>query len=91
MLQNGYKTRIQEVSQMTPFYSPEGLRTLLRDRKRELIGEAERERQVRKARRPAEPAEPTPLAAHGKPETEWGPWLQGGEPLHLSPAGPGLT
>lgn len=75
---------------MTSFYGFEALQALVGDRKQQLIQEAERERLARRARRGARQVQPDPQPASGKPEIEWGPWLQAGEPLHLSHAGPGL-
>jgi hypothetical protein len=80
---------MQEVSQMTTFFGLEGTRALISDRERRLLQEAERERIAGRARRRPRPAKPAP--APSKPEVAWGPWLQGGEPLHVfSHAGSGL-
>jgi hypothetical protein len=91
MLQNGYETRSQEVIQMTSFIGFEPLRILIGDRKQRLIEEANQERLAKQARRPADSVEPERHRFATKAEPEWGPWLQGGEPLHLSHAGPGLS
>lgn len=91
VLQNGYETRFQEVIQMTSFLGFEPLQVLIGDRKHRLIQEAEQERLANQARRPADSVEPERQRFAVKSEPEWGPWLQGGEPLHLSHAGPGLS
>ncbi len=66
---------------MTTFYGLEGTRALISDRARRLLQEAERERQAGRALRRAKPAKRAP--APSQPEVAWGPWLQGGEPLHV--------
>lgn len=76
---------------MTSFLGFEPLRVLIGDRRQRLIHEAEQERLANQARRPADSVEPERRHLAMKPEPEWGPWLQGGEPLHLSHAGPGLS
>jgi len=65
---------------MTTFYGLDAARALISDHEQRLLQEAERERMAGRARRPAKPAK-HPLAPR-QPEVEWGPWLQGGEPLH---------
>lgn len=65
---------------MTTFYGLDGTRAMIRDREQRLLQEAERERMAGRARRRANPAKRPP--APRQPEVEWGPWLQGGEPLH---------
>lgn len=74
---------------MTSVYGFEGLWALISDRKLRLLQEAERERTAQRARRSATPAQPAPAAR--RPEVEWAPSLQGGEPLPLSHAGAGLS
>ena len=65
---------------MTTFYGLEGTRALISDREQRLFQEAERERMAGRARRRVKPAKRAPMPSH--PEIEWGPWLQGGEPLY---------
>lgn len=80
---------------MTSFYGFDGLRAIISDRKQRLLAEAQRERVARQAQRRVAEDRPLPAAsqgdAPGQPEVEWGPWLQGGEPVHLSHAGAGLS
>ena len=66
---------------MTTFYGLDGTRALISDREQRLFQEAERERMAGRARRRFKPAKRA--LALRQPETEWGPWLQGGEPLHV--------
>jgi hypothetical protein len=66
---------------MTTFYGLEGMRALIGDREQRLLQEAERERMAGRARRRLKPAKAARAAS--QPEIEWGPWLQGGEPLHV--------
>jgi len=65
---------------MTTFYGLEGTRALISDREQRFFQEAERERMAGRARRRVKPAKQAPTPS--QPEIEWGPWLQGGEPLH---------
>jgi hypothetical protein len=65
---------------MTTFYGLDGTRTLISDREQRLFQEAERERMAGRARRKVKPAKRASVPS--QPEIEWGPWLQGGEPLH---------
>lgn len=74
---------------MTMFYGTEGQRALISDRKQRLFREAEQERLFRRIRRRVVPARPATAAR--RRAVEWGPWLQGGEPLHPSQAGAGLS
>jgi len=66
---------------MTTLYGLEGTRALIRDREQRLFQEAERERMAGLARRRVKLAKRA--SAPSRPEMEWGPWLQGGEPLHV--------
>lgn len=74
---------------MTTFYDTEGQRAVISDRKHRLFREAEQERLFRRIRRRVVPARPATAAR--RRAVEWGPWLQGGEPLHLCQAGAGLS
>jgi hypothetical protein len=76
---------------MTSFLGFEPLVALIGDRKQRLLQEAEQERLAKQARRPADSVEPERQRFAIKAEPEWGPSLQGGEPLHLFHAGPGLS
>jgi hypothetical protein len=65
---------------MITFYGLEGTRALINDREQRLLREAEQERMAGRARRRTRFAKRA--SAPTKPEVAWGPWLQGGEPLH---------
>jgi hypothetical protein len=65
---------------MTTFYGLDGTRALISEHEQRLFQEAERERLARRARRRVKPAKRANVPC--QPEIEWGPWLQGGEPIH---------